>query len=429
MLDERVVVVGTTADYVDMIATRFPGRAVFVTDSRERASAFEPAPEPSAEVLCDLTDFERAVSALGEHVSRWKISLTGVACYDCESMALASYLASWYRLPYPSTEAIAAARDKHRSKELWRSAGLPSPQARIGRNLSDAIAFMVDVAGPVVIKPTSGSGSELVFVCRDETDLKRAIDTTHRRLSNHANRRMYPSEAIDQFTMEEFIAGPEYSCDYLVDHDRIEIIRIARKIPATGQPAGTTLAYVVPAELPQQLDPGRFAIQTHLASRALGIERALCMLDFIVRDGQAVMLELTPRPGGDCLPPLILQASGLDMLGLALDFARGAPVVLPEQSSWRRLVGVRLIAGREGILRRIDTTSLTADARVLEIYLKRRPGHTVVLPPADYDSRILGHIVFDPSGSSDMEQDVKSLVDRVQIDMEAPLWVTRQASL
>ncbi len=54
MRDKRLLVVGTTSDYIDHILTRYPGRALFVTDPAERAAAVERYPAPADELLCNL---------------------------------------------------------------------------------------------------------------------------------------------------------------------------------------------------------------------------------------------------------------------------------------------------------------------------------------------------------------------------------------
>lgn len=52
MKTDPVLVVGTTADYIDLIERKFPGRALFLTDpaERKRASGY-PDPGREAEVL------------------------------------------------------------------------------------------------------------------------------------------------------------------------------------------------------------------------------------------------------------------------------------------------------------------------------------------------------------------------------------------
>jgi len=218
--------------------------------------------------------------------------------------------------------------------------------------------------------------------------------------------------------IEEFIDGVEHSCDFVLDGEKLEIIRIARKVPARGRAFGTTLAYVVPSDLPPPLDAERFRRQLKDAAHALGVKRAMCMLDFIVRAGEAVMIEMTPRPGGDCLPPLILQSAGLDMLGAALDFAEGRFPAIPGPSRWKRLVGLRLFAEQPGIIAGLDAKALREDGRVIEYHGLREPGDRVILPPGDYDSQLLGHVIFKPSRPGNIEEECAELAGLLEIEME-----------
>ena len=204
------------------------------------------------------------------------------------------------------------------------------------------------------------------------------------------------------------------------DADRYdkEIVRIARKVPERGSSFGTTLAYVVPATLPPPLSADRFRCQLRNAAQALGLKRAVCMLDFIVCDGEAKMIEMTPRPGGDCLPPLLLRSAGFDMLGFAMDFAGGHVPCIPEPSEWKLLVGLRLFANAAGIIASMDAKALKEDRRVTEYHLQCGPGHEVVLPPEDYDSRVLGHVIFEPSSSDDMAAECAQIAELLEVEME-----------
>jgi biotin carboxylase len=422
---ERALVVGTTADYIDLIESRFPGRSLFLTDARERASAHEAAPERSAEVLCDLTDAEGALAVLRDHLRDNRITLGGVTCFDCESLSLAARIAQSFALPYPSTEAVAACRSKLACKDHWRRAGLPCPDAGLVSSEDEALRFMERLGRPVVLKPLTGSGSELVFLCRDKEDCSRAFRTIEAQLAAHSDVRMYGGQAGGEdfrrlFAIEEVIEGEEYSCDYLIENGRVEIIRIARKLPAPNQPIGTILAYLLPADLPPQIGVERFRGQLREAARAVGLERAICMLDFFVRGDEAFMIEIAPRPGGDCLPFLLRQSCGLDILGAALDFAERSPLAIPAPERWRRLAGVRLFAPQPGVIRSLDVTAIREDPRVLETHLKCAPGHRVILPPENYDSRILGHVIFTPRNADDIESECLDIASKLHIEMETP---------
>jgi biotin carboxylase len=427
MLDKRLLVVGTTSDYIDHIRKRHPGRALFVTDPAERAAAVESDPAPADELLCDLQDPLRVHAELQTHLNRWRIEICGVVCYDCESLGLAAELAKQFAVPFPAPATVVASRNKFLSKQIWQKAAVPCPRTGVVRNLSDALKFMERVAKPVIIKPLTGSGSELLFKCDNRCDCSRAIDLIGRKLAVHANIRMYRPEKYEtvkmdphqEFVIEAFVDGLEYSCDFMLDADQVQIIRLAKKILARNQAVGTTRAYVLPTRLPEPLHIDLLRLQLRNAARALGLFRALCMVDFIVHKGVAYLLEMTPRPGGDCLPQTIFQSCGLDMLGLALDFAEGKPIVLPAESSWVQLVGLRLMAKKSGMIKAIDDHALRQDPRVKELRLKRRPGQRVVLPPDDYESRLLGHVIFKPATPQFIETECAELESKLSVEIEA----------
>ena len=426
MSASRVVVVGTTSDYIELILRRCPDRAVFLTDAAHRAQAAEPAPHERSEVLCDLAEREGALAALLRHLDQWDIEASGVACFDDESMALAADVACALGLPYVSHDTVAACRSKLECKRLWAQAGLPCPQVALVRSAADAVAFLRRTGGSAVLKPLTGSGSELTFLCRDERACLAAFRALETGLPAHHDARMYAPQRTEgrwvdprrEFAIEEFVEGSEHSCDFVIDGDAVQLIRCARKVPAEGQSFGTTLAYVVPADLPADIAPERLGRQLRDAAHAVGARRAICMVDFVVRGGEAVMLELAPRPGGDCLPPLILASSGLDMLRLTLDFAERRPIAVPPRAAWRRLVGLRLFAERAGTISRLDTSALLADPRVIDCYLKRSVGHQVVLPPADYDSRLLGHVTVEPAAGEAVNTACTQIAAKLDLEMD-----------
>ncbi|WP_372679595.1 acetyl-CoA carboxylase biotin carboxylase subunit family protein, partial [Desulfosarcina sp.] len=301
--DRRVLVVGTTADYIEWIRTCRPGQALFLTDPSVRREADQPAPLPDEELLCDLADEPRVLETLAGHLDRWRLGLSGVTCYDCESMALAARLADAYALSYPSVQAINNCRDKHRSKILWRVHHLDTPDVRRIGSAGEAVEFFRDIGGPCVLKPLSGSGSELIFRCDSEADCKRHHRRIVQGLEKRRSHRLYQpfcATGVD-ILAEAYVGGEEYSCDFILEDDRVTLIRLARKVLFSQDPFGTAKAYVLPDVWPEAIDAGKLEWTLFRSAKALGIQRAVCMLDFILHHGRMVLLEMAPRPGGDCL--------------------------------------------------------------------------------------------------------------------------------
>lgn len=439
MSRERVLVVGTTSDYIELIHRRHPGRALFLTDRAHRFQALEPAPGPADEILSDLSAPATVLADLQRHLRPSGTRLGGITCYDCDSLMLAAELGQALGLPYPSAAAVAACRSKYACKRLWREAGVPCPAAAEITTLEDAAAFLGRTGAPVVLKPLDSSGSELAFLCRDARDLAQAyagIQARHAAAIPGASpipqlaRLAPPAPSASPaatgatplprpFVVEEYVAGAEYSADFLLDENGCRIVRVASKIMAPA-PLGTALAYQIPADPPPPLTLPDLERAFARAARSLGLERTPVMIDFIVRDGVPVVIEIAPRPGGDCLPPLIRASCGLDMLALAIDFAARRPIALPPRVRWRSLAGLRLLAPREGAIARFDDGALRADPRVIACQLTSRPGHRVVLPPRDYDSRVLGYALFQPDAARPVAEQCHELTGTLAIEWAAP---------
>ena len=108
----------------------------------------------------------------------------------------------------------------------------------------------------------------------------------------------------------------------------------------------------------------------------------------------------------------------MDILKVALDFAEHRPLDIPELSLQRCCVGLRLHADRAGSIRQISTARLEKDGRVKTIHLIRKGGHQVTLPPEDYDSWYLGHLIFVPEAGRDVEEQCLELRQLLTLEIE-----------
>lgn len=412
--DTRVLVVGTTSDYIHWINQQWPQVALFVTDKRIRSQALEPSPDPSSELLTDLVSYRRVARDLTRHLDHFRQHLAGITCFDCESMPLAASLAHAFGLPYPSEKAIRLCRNKSDGKHVWQNAGVPCPNAAVVNSASEAMAFFSEAESACVLKPLTGAGSEYVFLCTCPDQVVHAVEEIQQGLRRQATNPLYKG-ARQGMLIETHAAGPEYSCDFILEGNEITIIRLAQKILRPEGPFGTVQAYIVPAHLPEGISLTHLESLLARAARALDVTGIICMVDFIVGSLGPILLEMAPRPGGDCLPALMRHAARVDMLKLALDVAQGFPVECPAKTQWKTCVGLRLHAPCAGILTDIDLGRVRTDPRIQAIHMMRKPGHQVVLPPLDYDRWIMGHLIFCPNPDQAVEAQCAELVKAVDI--------------
>ena len=416
----KVLVVGTTADYIQWIRKRCPDRALFLTCREIRELAQEPKPAAKEEILCDLTDYTQAEKTLQNHLELWNFSLDAIACYDCESMELTAFLAGRFSLNYPSIEAINNCRNKYQTKHLWQEWGVPCPAGRMVYSPDEVIRFFNEVNAPCVLKPVSGSGSELIFCCETENECRIAFNEIINGLKQRQAQRLYRPFAGNNtpILVEECIRGEEFSCDVMLENESIEVIRLSKKIRGTEAYFGTIKGYVLPASLPTGIDLSSFHQNIIRGAKALGLSRAFCMLDFVVSGDKILFLEMAPRPGGDCLPFLLRRHNNTDTLTLNLDFAQKRSIILQEPNGACPHIGLRLHATAGGALKRIDAMRLIGDPRICEIHLPRMRGHVIRMPPEDYDSWILGHIIFEPYEGVDTESQCIEILDQVVVEVE-----------
>lgn len=344
-----MLVVGTTSDYIDLILEDHPGRALFITSPEIREKAQESKPSNADEIITELDSFEQVKSVLIKHLKHWQQKITGVACFDCESMELASRLASHFDLQYPSLDSVRNCRDKYVSKQLWQENSIPCPSVVPVNTLGDLVQFLSKVKDGIVLKPLYGSGSELVFKCETIEDCEKAFMAIKTGLEKRLTNPLFRKSSSQSHLMlaEEFVTGPEYSCDFIVENNKITIIRLSRKIKPESPYCGTISGYILPADLPERIRYSQLESILLKGANSLGIHRGICMADFIFRDDKIMLIEMTPRPGGDCLPFLLKEAGDVDILNIALDFAEKKPFKLNGYHSFKLHIGLRIHAKKK----------------------------------------------------------------------------------
>ena len=112
----------------------------------------------------------------------------------------------------------------------------------------------------------------------------------------------------------------------------------------------------------------------------------------------------------------------MDTLALYLDFVQGdfkepKQLSLPPES----FASLNFFAPVEGKIEVLDGTQVTACPHVRKLFFKKHTGDRVILPPKDYDNRLLGYCIIEAKPGLDLvaeSQRLQRLLE-VRIDKNA----------
>ncbi len=275
-------------------------------------------------------------------------------------------------------------RNKFRTRQALRAAGLPTPDFWLLESLADAERLAQEVTYPCVVKPPADSSSFGVRRVENAAELVAHAGTLHQRRVN--GRGQVLSGAV---LVESLLSGREFSVETMTTEAGTQVVGISVK-QLSPPPHFVELGH----DFPAALDP---ATQTALEGAVLSALKAVCY-DFgpahtEVRLSPAgpVVVEINPRLAGGMIPELVRWATGMDLLSAQLDLALGKTVRLAAERA--HFAAIRfLTVDRPG--RVVQLTGIEAArelATVQEIQVKPAVGATV--RPAEHALDRLGFVI------------------------------------
>jgi len=256
--------------------------------------------DPSERGLSGLPDFDRAFIALHGRGGE-----DGVIQGALETLGV----------PYTGSGVLGSAlsMDKHRSKLLWRGAGLPTPPFHPLRGADDLHRAVEALGLPLMVKPSREGSSIGMTRVEAEADLRQAWESAAR----------FDTDVL----AEAWIEGEEYTVSLLGDQVlpsiRLQTPRGFYDFEAKYR--ATDTAYHCPSGLPEREEAAMGALARE-AFAALGGE-GWGRVDFM-RDGSGNLwlLEVNTIPGmtDHSLVPMAAAVVGMGMPELVWRILRGS---------------------------------------------------------------------------------------------------------
>lgn len=199
--------------------------------------------------------------------------------------------------------------DKLAMKQRLVECGVRTAKFANLHNVNELHAAMNNLRMPVIIKATDLQGSRGICIVKDlamlESSFSEVMSLTHK----------------DYCIVEEFIEGTEFGAQAFVYNNEVLFVlphgdeTIMCK---TAVPVGHYMPYEMEPKLAEDVNN-----QATNAIKALGLNNCAVNIDFIERDGEAYIIELTGRGGANGLTDITGRYFGINYYEMILAAALG----------------------------------------------------------------------------------------------------------
>ncbi|MDE3878729.1 acetyl-CoA carboxylase biotin carboxylase subunit family protein [Sinorhizobium meliloti] len=282
-----------------------------------------------------------------------------------------------FDLPGPDAAAIERCCDKSTQRQLLGDAGVPIPAYRVAKNATEIEDSAAQIGYPVIVKPSIGSGSTGVRLCRNADEL--AEHTNYLLGGGHVWR------SSPRILVEEFVQGPFYSTNIFGK----EVIGVAAA--DFGRPPHFIFReFTFPAQLGDE-EHERIADVSLRCLRALGLGWGPTNIEIRWTKVGPVVIEVNPRLAGTPDPQLIGLAYGVDPIVEHIKLAIGDEVDLKRKQSYTAAARF-LVPERDGTLNRISgDIQAAALPGVAEVKFYTESNNAIV--PKGDDRDWIGHVI------------------------------------
>ncbi|MCK7627378.1 ATP-grasp domain-containing protein [Streptomyces sp. RS10V-4] len=235
---------------------------------------------------------------------------------------------------------------------------------------------------PFIVKPLDATASFGVFRVDGPADTARVWAAVERLRGTRTDRGSMPFP-IEDFLMEEYLDGPEFSVESFSFHGRHVIVALTEKF--VDPDTFTELGHAVPARLDEAV-AAEIRAATSRFLDLIGIADGVCHTEIRLGSRGPAVIESHNRIGGDAIPDLVRGAYGIDLTSYALGWPFGLVPELPDHPPAHAGAGTRFLVGVPG---RVESVGGLDAARardgVLAVSLTARPGDPVRAPRDNWD--------------------------------------------
>lgn len=305
-----------------------------------------------------------------------------------------------------SKEMAIRATNKHQMREAFENYGAPSPKSILTKDEEDAWRiFCEEFNTNAILKPSRNSGS-------------RGIAKVEKGISKETFVGLY-RRALDEsrdhsVLIEQFIEGPEFSVEVIVWQGVPHVLAVTDK-KTTEAPYFVELGHnqpsVFPEDIQKKLKDGAIA-----GIKALGLSNCAAHCELKVQDGEAYLMEIGARMGGDFISTELTHLStGIDMVAAAIKVALGIePDWNPVEDKYG--VCIRYFTPKPGKLVAIENEGAFKNEHVYDAEIYHKKGD--VIPEVKSSLDRSGHVIVTDIDAPSAIKRAEALLDQIKLITE-----------
>lgn len=359
-------------------------------------------------VLCDTNDEAALGKALDDLAAR-SAPLAGLATTSEFYLVPVAVQASRLGLPGNRPEAMAACRDKARTRMSLAAAGVRQPEFAVVRQVADVADAVARVGVPCVVKPVDDSSSTNVLRCETLADA-----TAHAATILAIETNVRGQATVRAALVERYLPDPELSVEMFSVDGRASCIGLTAKSVTPG-PYFVEYQHIFPADPP----PATRADAISTVERALaatGFTHGASHAEVKLTGAGCAIIEINARLAGGMIPELIRLATGVELLEQHLRAFAGLPVQLAAARS--RYAGIRfLLAQRSGRLTAVTGVEQARAVPNVDRVVVTVTEGAVVRPARDAYDR-LGYVIAVGDSAEEVGDALVTAVGRIATVVE-----------
>src|SRR5438132_8952866 len=334
----------------------------------------------------NLHDLDEAVRSVVEFARTAPID--AVVGVDDHTTVVATAISAAMGFPHDPVSAVAAARNKHRMRELLSMQGVPVPRFALVSVDDDPLIIAEKVAFPCVVKPISLSASCGVIRANNRDEFVAAFRRVAALLEKLGTETV--GEGAGKILMEDFMPGREVALEGLLTDGELQVLALFDKPDPLEGPFFEETIYVTPSRLPAAVQREIASCATR-AARALGLREGPVHGELRMGDRGVWVIEVAARSiGGRCSQALRF-AAGLSLEEVILRHA--LRMHIPSLDREGSAAGVMMLPiPRAGVLEEVRRREKAlAVPGIEDLQITAQPGDEMV--PLPEGTRYLGFLI------------------------------------